>query len=43
MQFNDLKSKLIHFEKTRNHLKNSIILSNNNQIQLKFYVKWLII
>ena len=41
MQFNNSKSKLIHFKKTRNHLKDSIILSNNTQIQFKFYVKWL--
>ena len=41
MQFNDLKSELIHFKKTRNHLKDSIILPNNTQIQPKSYVKWL--
>ena len=29
VQFNDSKSELIHFEKTRNHLKDSIILPNN--------------
>ena len=41
MQFNDLKSELIHFEKTRNHSKDSIILPNNTQIQSKSHVKWL--
>ena len=41
MQFNDLKSELIHFEKTRNHLKDSIILPNNTQIQPKSHIKWL--
>ena len=41
MQFNDLKSEFIHFEKTRNHLKNSIILLNNTQIQPKSHIKWL--
>ena len=41
MQFNDSKSELIHFEKIRNHLKDSIILPNNTQIQFKFHIKWL--
>ena len=39
MQFDDSKSELIHFEKTRNHLKDLIILPNNTQIQSKFHVK----
>ena len=41
VQFNDSKSEFIHFEKTRNHSKDSIILFNDTQIQPKSYVKWL--
>ena len=39
VQFDDSKSELIHFEKTRNHSKDSIILPNNTQIQPKSHIK----
>ena len=41
MQFNNLKSELIHFEKSKNHLNNSIILPNNTLLKPQSHVEWL--
>jgi len=41
VQFNDLKSKLIHFESHKTTLNQMIILFNNMIIKLKTYVWWL--
>ncbi len=41
MQFNDLKSELIHFESHKTTLNQMIILLNNMIIKSKTYVQWL--
>ncbi len=41
MQFNDLKSELIHFESHKMTLNQMIILLNNMIIKSKTYVWWL--
>ncbi len=41
MQFNDLKSELIHFESHKMTLNQMIILLNNMIIKSKIYIWWL--
>jgi len=41
VQFNDLKSELIHFERHKTTLNQMIILLNNTIIKSKTYVQWL--